>query len=45
MSMKNSNDTIGKRTRNLPAYSAVAQPTAPPSAPNFKEKKKNKKKS
>jgi len=28
MSMKNSNDTIGNRTRELPA-----QPTAPPRAP------------
>jgi hypothetical protein len=26
--MKNSNDTIGIRTRNLPACSAVPQPTA-----------------
>ena len=34
MSMKNSNDTIGKnRTRDLPAYSAVPQSTAPPRAP------------
>ena len=33
MSMKNSNDTIGNRTRNLPACSAVPQPTAPPLAP------------
>ena len=33
MSMKNSNDTIGKRTRDLPACSAVPQPTAPPRAP------------
>jgi hypothetical protein len=30
MSMKNSNDTIGNRTRDLPAYSAVPQQTAPP---------------
>ena len=30
MSMKNSNDTIGNRTRDLPACSAVPQPTAPP---------------
>jgi hypothetical protein len=30
MSMKNSNDTIGYRTRDLPACSAVHQPTAPP---------------
>ena len=28
--MTNSNDTIGNRTRNLPACSAVPQPTAPP---------------
>ena len=31
--MKNSNDTIGNRTRALPACSAVPQPTAPPRAP------------
>jgi hypothetical protein len=30
MSMKNSNDIIGNQTRNLPACSAVPQPTAPP---------------
>jgi hypothetical protein len=30
MSIKNSNDTIGNRTRDLPACSAVPQPTAPP---------------
>jgi len=30
--MKNSNDTIGNRTRYLPACSAVHQPTAPPRA-------------
>jgi len=34
MSLKNSNDTIGNRTRDLPTYSAVPQPTAPPLAPN-----------
>ena len=28
--MKNSSDTIGNRTRNLPACSAVPQTTAPP---------------
>jgi hypothetical protein len=33
MSMKNSNDTIGNRTRYLPACRAVLQPTAPPHAP------------
>jgi hypothetical protein len=32
--MKNSNNTIGNRTRDLPACSAVPQPTAPPLAPN-----------
>jgi len=31
--MKNSNDTIGNRIRDLPACSAVPQPTAPPRAP------------
>jgi hypothetical protein len=31
MSLKNSNDTIGNRTRDLPACSAVPQPIAPPS--------------
>jgi hypothetical protein len=30
--MKNSNDTIGNRTRDLPACSAVPQPIAPPAA-------------
>jgi hypothetical protein len=30
MVMKNSNDTIGNRTRDLPAYSSVPQPTASP---------------
>jgi len=29
MSMKNSNDTIGNRTHDLSACSAVPQPTAP----------------
>jgi hypothetical protein len=33
MSMKNSNDTIGNQTRDVPACSAVHQPTAPPRAP------------
>ena len=32
MSMKISNDTIGNRNRDLPTYSAVPQPTAPPAA-------------
>ena len=31
--MKNSNDTTGNRTRDLPACSAVPQPTAPPRVP------------
>jgi hypothetical protein len=33
MSIKNSDDTIRNRTRDLPACSAVPQPTAPPRAP------------
>jgi hypothetical protein len=33
MSMKNSGDTIENRTRDLPACSAVPQPTVPPRAP------------
>ena len=33
MSTKNSNDTIGNRTRDLPTCSAVPQPTALPPAP------------
>jgi hypothetical protein len=32
-SIKNSNDTIGNRTRDLPACSAVPQPTAQPRVP------------
>jgi hypothetical protein len=31
--MKNSKDTIGNQTRNLPACSAVPQPNAPPRDP------------
>jgi len=31
--MKNSNDTIGNRTRHLPTCGTVPQPTAPPRAP------------
>jgi len=34
--MKNSNDTIGDLTRNLPAYIPVPQPTAPRRAPFIK---------
>jgi len=37
MSMKKSNDTIGNRTRDLPAFSAVPQPTAPLRAPVLKK--------
>ena len=33
MSMKNSSDTIGNRTRDLPTCSIVPQPTVPPRAP------------
>ena len=33
MSMKNSNDTIGNRTRDLLGCGAVPQPTAPSRAP------------
>ena len=35
MSMKNSNDTIGNRTRDLPTCSAVPQPTALRRAPEL----------
>ena len=31
--MKNSNDTIGNQTRDLPACGAGPQPTAPPRVP------------
>jgi len=31
--MKKSNDIVGNRTRDIPACSAVPQPTAPPRAP------------
>jgi len=34
MSIKNYNDSIGNRTRDLPICSAVPQPTAPPRAPS-----------
>jgi hypothetical protein len=33
--MKNSSDTIGNRTRDLPACSTVPQPTAPPRTPHI----------
>ena len=35
--MKNSSDTIGNRTRDLLACSAVPQPTAPPRIPGSQE--------
>ena len=35
MSMKNSNETIENQSRDLPAGSAVPEPTAPPRAPSF----------
>jgi len=34
MSMKNSNDTVGNRTRDLPSCSEVPQLSAPPRATN-----------
>ena len=39
--LKNSRDTIGNRTRDLPACSAVPQPTALPHAPNVALYQKN----
>ena len=33
MPIKNSRDTIGNQTRDLPGWSAVRKPTAPPRAP------------
>jgi hypothetical protein len=38
VSMKNSDDIIGNRNRDLPACSAVPQPTAPHRAPGTPEK-------
>jgi hypothetical protein len=35
MSMKNSNNTIANRTREVPACNAVPQPTVPPAACPF----------
>ena len=35
MSTKNSSDTMGNRTRDLPVHIAVPQPTAPPRTPNI----------
>ena len=39
--MKNPNVSIGNRTSDLSAYSAVAQPTATPHSPNLRCKKDN----
>jgi len=36
MSMKNFNDTVGNRTRDLPTCSAVPQPTASPRVPHVR---------
>jgi hypothetical protein len=36
MSTKNSNDTVGNQTRDVPACSALPQPTSPPLAPDIK---------
>jgi hypothetical protein len=36
MSVKSSNDTIGNRSRDLPAFRAAPQSTAPPRAPFLK---------
>jgi hypothetical protein len=41
MSTKNSNDTIGNRTRDLPACSAVPHATALPRAPPILKGQKN----
>jgi hypothetical protein len=35
MSLKNSNGTVGNQSRDLPACSAVRQPTAPPRDPQI----------
>jgi len=35
--MRNSNDTIGKQTRDLPTSSAVPQPTSLPRAPPIRD--------
>jgi hypothetical protein len=39
--MKKSNDTIGNRTRDLPALSPLPQPTAPPRDPYTNRKKQH----
>jgi len=40
--MKNSSDTIENRNRDLPSFSAVPQPTAPPRARNWHVLRSNK---
>jgi hypothetical protein len=40
MSMKNSNDTVGNRARDLPVCNALPQPTAPPRDPQKERLKK-----
>ena len=42
--MKNSNETIGNRTRDLPACSAESQSTAPPRVPRYRMKRCGKQK-
>jgi hypothetical protein len=37
MSMKNSSDTNGNRSRDLPTWTTVPKPTAPPSTPSVKK--------
>jgi hypothetical protein len=39
--MKNSDDTIGNRTRDLTACSAVPQPNEPPRAPQINHNTRN----
>jgi hypothetical protein len=41
--MKNSNDTIGNQTHDLPACRGMLQPTAPPSGPFIYERVLNNK--
>jgi hypothetical protein len=41
MSIKNSNETVGNRSRDLPVCSAVPQPTAPPRAEELTKTTKN----
>ena len=42
MSMKNSNDTTGNRTHDLPTCSTVPQPTEPPRNKELENKLKHK---